>query len=347
MNNIPYLVAKDENTIQIHIDDEIGFWGVTAQSVIQNIKDSGAKNIELRINSVGGSVTDALSIYNYLKDHKGIITVKVDGLAASAATVIAQAANKNRRYTAESAMWMVHEASMGAWGKKAEIEEQIKALDVANESIKSIYRANGVSEETITSMFDGGDHWFTGAESINLGFADKAYNAGSKASAKAYAIAAKAQEVPEEIKIKLQSNIMAEEKNFLVKLGASLVKMGGGELSPEDTAKELDTIKNEYEQEIKAHNEKVTSLEAKVSALEAEKQTEIDNAVKPINEEKEALTAQVQKLESDLAEALSKIETPKGHEDKGPENKTPEMSEREKALEENAKAIRDELKNRI
>lgn len=347
MEKAPYLVAKDENTVQILIDDEIGFWGVTAQSVISQIKESGAKNIELRINSVGGDVTDALSIYNFLKDYKGIVTTKVDGLAASAATVIAQAANPKRRYTAESAIWMVHEASIGAGGKKAELQEAIKVLDVANESIKSIYMANGISEDVVDSMFDGQDHWFSGAQAIEMGFSDKTYNASSNAQAKAYAIAASATNIPEDVKNKLKNNKDTMKKNLMEAISGFFSNAAKDDFKIEDAKTAVQEIKDQYESEVKANDDKVNDLQAKVDGFETEKETAIQDAVKPLNEEKKTLTNQVKDLEKQVADLQASIKDNKGAGDKTPEHKTPEMTEREKALEANAAAIREMAKDKL
>lgn len=341
MNQIPFIQAKGEGSIEIQIDDEIGFWGVTAQDVISKIKESGAKNIELRINSVGGSVTDALSIYNYLKDSKAIVTAKVDGLAASAATIIAQSANKGRRYTAESAMWMVHEASMMAYGKKADIEEQIQALDVANESIKSIYRANGVLEETINSMFDGGDHWFNADKAVELGFSDKTFNASTKAKASAFAIAASADNIPEEVKNKLQSNIMKDEKSLMAKIGEFFNRSSKGEISLENAENEVNAIKAAYEQEKEAHNNEVKELQDKIAGFETEKENAVNEAKNALEAEKVELTNKVSKLEKDLADALAKIEDSKGE-----DNDPSKDRSRKEPLNEGQKAVLTALKSK-
>lgn len=322
MNNIPYLVAKDENTVQVFVDDEIGFWGVTAQDVITQIQNSGKKNIELRINSTGGSVTEALAIYNFLKDYKGIVTTKVDGLAASAATIIAQSGNKGRRYTAESAIWMVHEASMGVGGKKAEIEEALKTLDVANESLKSIYRANGVAEDVINEMFDGSDHWFNASEAIEKGFADKTFNASSKAQAKAYAIAAKAETIPQELLSKIQNKNHNMKKNLLEAISGLFQNAAKEDYSVEQAKTEAQEIKDLYASEIEAHTSKVKDLEAKVEGFETVKTEAIEAAVKPLNEANNALKEQVKALETETATLKASIADNKGN--GGDPNKKPE-----------------------
>jgi ATP-dependent protease ClpP protease subunit len=328
VSSIPYLVAKDENTVQVFVDDEIGFWGVTAQDVISQIQNSGKKNIEVRINSTGGSVTDALSIYNFLKDYKGIVTTKVDGLAASAATIIAQSGNKGRRYTAESAIWMVHEASMGVGGKKAEIEEALKTLDVANEALKSIYRANGVSEDVLLDMFDGGDHWFNASEAIEKGFADKTFNATSKAQARAYAIAAKADTIPQELLSKIQNKNHNMKKKFLQDAAALLNKLvsGEGSFSIENAKKEIEDLKARYETEVSETEKTINDLNAKVEGFETVKTEAIEAAVKPLNEANDALSDQVKALETETANLKASIADGKGNggdPDKKPEDKKP------------------------
>lgn len=345
MSSIPYLVAKDENTVQVFVDDEIGFWGVTAQDVISQIQNSGKKNIELRINSIGGSVPDALAIYNFLKDYKGIVTTKVDGLAASAATIIAQSGNKGRRYTAESAIWMVHEASMGVGGKKAEIEEALKTLDVANEALKSIYRANGVSEDVILDMFDGGDHWFNASEAIEKGFADKTFNATSKAQARAYAIAAKADTIPQELLSKIQNKNHNMKKNLLEAISGLFQNAAKEDYSVEQAKTEAQEIKDLYASEIEAHTSKVKDLEAKVEGFETVKTEAIEAAVKPLNEANDALKEQVKALETETANLKASIADGKGN-GGDPDKEVPgELTASEKLWNEKAEFMKGHIKS--
>ena len=100
--------AKANDTAEISIYDEIGFWGVSAASFAQDLKDCGnsLKQINLHIHSPGGDVFDGIAIYNLLKNHPANVTVYIDGLAASMASVIAMAGNEV--IMPENAMMMIH-----------------------------------------------------------------------------------------------------------------------------------------------------------------------------------------------------------------------------------------------
>ncbi len=82
--------ASADNQVEIYIYDEIGYWGVTARQFVNDLKALGdVTHINLHINSPGGDVFDGIAIFNALKHHGASITVHIDGLAASMASVIA------------------------------------------------------------------------------------------------------------------------------------------------------------------------------------------------------------------------------------------------------------------
>ena len=82
--------ASNNNAAEIYIYDEIGYWGVTAKQFVNDLKALGeVSHINLHINSPGGDVFDGIAIFNALKHHGASITVHIDGLAASMASVIA------------------------------------------------------------------------------------------------------------------------------------------------------------------------------------------------------------------------------------------------------------------
>src|SRR3546814_8990387 len=85
---------SDKGSADIYIYDEIGFWGTTAQNFATQIADLDVDKFNLHINSPGGDMFDGIAIYNSLKNHKAKVTVYVDGLAASAASFIAQSGDE-------------------------------------------------------------------------------------------------------------------------------------------------------------------------------------------------------------------------------------------------------------
>ena len=121
----------------IRIYDEIGYWGVTADDLARELAAVTAPEIEVQINSPGGDVFDGLAIYNALRMHKAKVTTRVDGLAASAASVIVQAGD--RRVMVKSAQMMIHEAWGLAIGPAAELREFADLLDMQNDVLAGIY----------------------------------------------------------------------------------------------------------------------------------------------------------------------------------------------------------------
>lgn len=166
--------ADKPEEAEILIYDEIGFWGVTAQAFISDLKNLGdVKNIVLSVNSPGGSVFDGLAIYNALKNvrNKGVhIKGRVMGIAASAASFVIMAANEIEM--PENSMMMVHYASGMAWGNAEEMRETADILDKIDASIVGIYTARtGKSEEDVRALL-AAETYLTASEAKERGFAD-------------------------------------------------------------------------------------------------------------------------------------------------------------------------------
>lgn len=123
------------------------------------------------INSPGGDVFAASEIYNALKEHKGKITVKIDSLAASAASVIAMAGDMV--YMSPVSMLMCHNPSMMLYGEVSELEQGIEFLNEVKESIINAYQAKtGLSHTKISKMMDA-ETWLNAKAALDLGFCDK------------------------------------------------------------------------------------------------------------------------------------------------------------------------------
>lgn len=166
--------ADKPEEAEISIYDEIGFWGVTAQAFISDLKNLGdVKSIVLSVNSPGGSVFDGLAIYNALKGmrNKGVhITGRVMGIAASAASFVIMAANTIEM--PENSMMMVHYASGLAWGNAEDMRETADILDKIDASIVGIYTARtGKSEEDVRALL-AAETYMTASEAKANGFAD-------------------------------------------------------------------------------------------------------------------------------------------------------------------------------
>lgn len=169
--------AKAKDTTEILIYGDIGesWWSesVTASQFVKDLQAVETPNVTVRINSFGGSVPDGLAIYNALRRFSGDVTVEIDGVALSIASLIAMAGTKVRM--AENAQFMVHAPWAFAMGNAAELREQADLLDrFADAMVSSYSRRPGVDEGSVRDMLkDGEDHWFSAQEAIDAGFVDE------------------------------------------------------------------------------------------------------------------------------------------------------------------------------
>jgi ATP-dependent Clp endopeptidase proteolytic subunit ClpP len=167
---------KADNSAEITIYDDIGFsWfsdGVTAKSFSDELKKlpESVKNISVRINSPGGDVFEGISIYNRIKQHKAKVTVYIDGLAASIASIIALAGDEV--IMGEGAMMMIHKPMSSVFGNSIEMEDTIQRLDDVEEQLVGIYkRKTGMDRTEIKTML-AEEAWMGADQAMELGFVD-------------------------------------------------------------------------------------------------------------------------------------------------------------------------------
>lgn len=131
---------------------------------------SGKGNITVFINSVGGDVFAAAQIYNMLMEYDGNVTVKIDGIAASAASVIAMAGTKV--LVSPVSQIMIHNPMTAAFGDTEEMQKAISMLSEIKESIINAYELKtGLSRAKISCMMDE-ECWMNAKKAVELGFAD-------------------------------------------------------------------------------------------------------------------------------------------------------------------------------
>lgn len=132
---------------------------------------SGSGPITVWINSPGGDCIAASQIYSMLMDYKGEVTVKIDGIAASAASVIAMAGTKV--IIAPTALIMIHNPSTSANGDHRDMSKTIEVLNEVKESIINAYEIKtGLSRAVLSHMMDAVT-WMNANKAIELGFADE------------------------------------------------------------------------------------------------------------------------------------------------------------------------------
>lgn len=164
--------ANDEST-KITIYGDIGdYWwdSTSAADVDRVLKDVKTDTIHVHINSPGGDAFDGIAIYNQLKNHAARVVVHIDGLAASAASVIAMAADELIMNT--GSMLMIHEASVFTWGTKKELKAMLNALEGLDKSLADIYMTRFKGERSEIETFIENETWFTADEAVAVGLAD-------------------------------------------------------------------------------------------------------------------------------------------------------------------------------
>lgn len=162
--------------------DEESFWGdeITPQ-MFRDELNAGEGDVTVWINSPGGNVFAAAEIYTMLKDYKGSITVKIDAIAASAASVVAMAGDVVQM--SPVAMLMIHDPSTVAMGNTKDMEKAIEVLNEVKESIINAYASkSGLSHARIAN-FMSNETWMNAKKAVELGFADEVlFEAKQKAS---------------------------------------------------------------------------------------------------------------------------------------------------------------------
>ena len=168
------VVAKDDGPAEVLIYGDIGaeefFGGIGAEEIYHELKALKNEDILLRINSNGGDVFEGLAIYNHLKDYGGRVDVVVDGLAASAASVIAMAGDSI--HMNRGAQMMIHNSWMVTVGDKDEHAISNKWLSKVDADMVDLYAARtGQTSDAVISWMKE-TTYFSDTEAMAFGFAD-------------------------------------------------------------------------------------------------------------------------------------------------------------------------------
>ncbi len=168
--------AKANDSAEVLIYGDIGesWWGesVTAKDFVRELAALDVKNLTVRINSPGGSVSDGIAIYNAIKRHKATVTVVIDALAASAASLIAMAGDTVEM--AENALLMIHAPWGGVQGNSADMRDYADLLDTYAKAMSTSYatKTGRTQDEMLGLLTDGLDHWYDATQAIDQKFVD-------------------------------------------------------------------------------------------------------------------------------------------------------------------------------
>ena len=166
---------KNEDTRTLFLNGEISnetrYGDEVTPKIFKQELISGEGDITVWINSPGGDCFAAAQIYNMLMDYKGNVTVKIDGLAASAASVIAMAGTEV--IMSPVAMMMIHNPMTVAIGDSSEMKKAIDMLSEVKESIINAYELKTSMNRTKISNLMDSESWFNAKKAVELGFADR------------------------------------------------------------------------------------------------------------------------------------------------------------------------------
>lgn len=161
-----YLYGRVQDT-NYWEDDNV----IVPREVINMLQGIKSSVINLHINSYGGSAFAGIAIHNVIKQHKATVNAYIDGIAASAASVIVMGCDKI--YMPKNTMLMIHEASTVAWGKAAELRKEADTLEQLNVAVAASYanRFSGTTEELAKMLAD--DTYLTAEKAKECGLCDE------------------------------------------------------------------------------------------------------------------------------------------------------------------------------
>ncbi|MBN7400001.1 ATP-dependent Clp protease proteolytic subunit [Mycobacteroides abscessus subsp. abscessus] len=173
--------AEDKPTATLHIYDEIDSWfGVNAEALVVEISALDPETeLTVRVNSPGGNAFDGINIANAIMRHPGKTTTYIDGLAASAASVIAVASDEV--VVSKYGQAMVHDARSGQYGTAKDLRSVADHLEKLSASYAKLYadRAGGTVEDWAQAMAD--ETWYTAEEMVAAGLASRVDDSGARA----------------------------------------------------------------------------------------------------------------------------------------------------------------------
>lgn len=287
------ITNQTSDSAEVWIYNDIGYWGVDANSFRHEMQALAGKHVTLHIHSYGGEVVEGLAIYNAILRHSAGVTVQIDGIAASMASVIALAGSPVKM--AENGYLMIHNPANIAMGDAEEMRKSADLLDKMRDTLSGIYVAKtGLPEEEIIEMMDA-ETWMTAAEAHEKGFIDEITDKiEAAASADPKALARFTNLPAALVDTKSLSNMSTPAKNRKPKGKAS--EEEEKELTAEEQVEKLESRVAELEEELAKANEEKEKTETAKAEVEEEK-TEAE-------EEKEQAEEETEKAKASLAKAV-------------------------------------------
>lgn len=162
--------AAANGVTEILVYDEIGWFGITAKDFLMAVAEAGGGPLHIRINSPGGDVFEGMAIYNALRAHPAEVTVTVDGVAASAASVIAMAGHTIQM--AETSMLMIHNCWGLCIGNRLAMRDMAGTMEKIDAQMAAIYAGkSGKPQAECQAMMDA-ETWLTAQEALDAKLCD-------------------------------------------------------------------------------------------------------------------------------------------------------------------------------
>lgn len=236
--------------------------------VNKQLQQANGDDLEVIINSGGGSVFDASEIYTALKDYKGKVTVKIVGIAASAASVIAMAGDKIMM--SPTAQMMIHNASTYAQGDYRDMDHTSEFLKNVNKTIANAYQLqSGKTYDELLSMMDN-ETWLTPQQALELNLIDEIMfeNQTIQVAASTYS-----QMIPQKIIDKIRNELKANRVEGVTNLADGGSNSQNINNEEEDEIMTLDELKEKYpelynqvkkegyDEGVKAENKRIKAIE--------------------------------------------------------------------------------------
>jgi ATP-dependent Clp endopeptidase proteolytic subunit ClpP len=177
-----YSIQSAGDQAEILIYDVIGWPWVEAEYFVRDLADLDVSNLIVRINSPGGDVFDGIAIYHALRQHKAKVTTRIEGIAASIASIIALAGDEVHAYNATR--FMIHEPWSCICGDQYEMRDVAEILGKISADLIEIYSGRSkVGKSELRSMLRD-ETWFTADEAKENGFVDQVVDSGKPVEAR-------------------------------------------------------------------------------------------------------------------------------------------------------------------
>jgi ATP-dependent protease ClpP protease subunit len=288
---------------EIFVYDEIGGYGIQATNFIQDLENLGeVEQIDLRISSPGGSIIEGNVIYNAIKRHPANVTVYIDGMAASMASVIAMAGDEI--IMADNALLMIHNPWTVSIGDSEQLRKDAELMDKMKSAIINAYGRSNYSEEELEELMNS-ETWFTANEAIEAGLVDGTTE-GIKAAASIAELEACAKQVGATLPVeKIVAGVVTKYEKQIDDLDEQVFEALEAKDKLSDTVVAKDT-------EIAELQNSVKEFKANAEQMENEHAEQLEEVSKVTTQKVAQAAAELMALQSEeaVAEATNESEAP-------------------------------------